>query len=70
MITLIFDYKIKNVSDIHFNYNMDANITSMWDTFTLNERLKDKRGHKNEKLQRRKRKYICIYIFLTFHFWL
>ena len=46
MITLRFDYKVKNVRDIHFNYNIDVNITSIWEIFTINERLKGKRGHK------------------------
>ena len=39
MITLRFDFKFNNVRDIHFNYNMDVNITS----------FKGKRGHKNQK---------------------
>ena len=43
MITLRFDNKFKNVRDIHLNYNIDVNITSMWEIFTMNERLKDKR---------------------------
>ena len=47
MIYFRFEYKIKNVSDIHFNYNMDANTTSMWEISTMNERLKDIRGRKN-----------------------
>ena len=29
MRTLRFDYKINNVGDMHFNYNIDVNITSI-----------------------------------------
>ena len=46
MITLRFDYKINNFRDIHFNYNIDVNITSISEIFTMNERLQSKRGHK------------------------
>ena len=58
MITLRFDYKINNVRDIHFNYNIDVNII-----FKVNERLKGKRGHKNETLRIRTRKK---YIYISF----
>ena len=44
MISFRFEYKIKKVSDIHFNYNMNAIITSIWEIYTMNERLKGKRG--------------------------
>ena len=46
MTTFRFDYKINNFRETHFNYNIDTNITSIWEIFTINELLKDKRGHK------------------------
>ena len=42
MTTFRFDYKINNFRDIHFNYNIDVNVTSIWQIFTMNERLKGK----------------------------
>ena len=42
MTTLRFAYKINNFRDIHFNYNIDVNVTSIWEIFTMNERLKGK----------------------------
>ena len=36
MRTLRFDYKINNIVDMHFNYNIDVNITSIWEIFTKN----------------------------------
>ena len=46
MITLRFFYIINNFRDIHFNYNIEINITSGYEIFTMNEKLKGTRGHK------------------------
>ena len=42
---------------------MDVNITSIWDTFILNERLKDKRGH---KMRSYKDGQVSIYVYISF----
>ena len=41
-----FDYEVNNFGHIHFNYNINVAITSILEIFSMNRRLKCKRGNK------------------------